>query len=241
MSPNPLRTKYKLIGAIAFVVIAGVVIYIYRVPIWEKIEYYYAFFSNREQVKAFISSFGALAPVIFICIQMFQVLFAPIPGEATGFIGGYLFGTWPGFLYSSIALTVGSWLNFCIGRFFGKRYIRRLVPPRHLEKFDQLLNRQGILVIFLLFVFPGFPKDYFCFFLGLSHLPLRAFLVLSAIGRMPGTLMLSMQGAFLFERKFGLSALMLSACLAVVYIAYRYREKLYALIESVNHKSSNSD
>ena len=103
-------------------------------------------------------------------IQILQVIFAPVPGEATGFIGGYLFGTIKGFLYSSIALTIGSWINFAIGRFFGERYVRKLIPPAKFEKFDRILKHQGVIIIFFLFVFPGFPKDYLCLFLGLSTL-----------------------------------------------------------------------
>ncbi len=78
---------------------------------------------------------------------MLQVIFAPVPGEATGFIGGYLFGTFKGFFFSSIGLTIGSWLNFIIGRFLGERYIRKLIPAGPLERFDKALKRQGIFVI----------------------------------------------------------------------------------------------
>jgi len=51
-----------------------------------------------------------VAPVIFIGLQALQVVVvvAPIPGEVTGILGGYLFGEWLGFLYSTIGLTLGS-------------------------------------------------------------------------------------------------------------------------------------
>ena len=93
-------------------IVFGVAGFWYRVPIWEKMVDLYRLFSDREQVELLISSFGTSAPPVFILIQILQVIFAPVPGEATGFIGGYLFGTLPGFIYSSIGLTVGSWLNF---------------------------------------------------------------------------------------------------------------------------------
>ena len=85
-------------------------------------------------------------------IQILQVIFAPVPGEATGFIGGFLFGTIPGFIYSSIGLTIGSWLNFMIGRLLGRRFVRKLIPTPQLTKIDAMLKRQGIIVVFILFV-----------------------------------------------------------------------------------------
>jgi uncharacterized membrane protein YdjX (TVP38/TMEM64 family) len=174
------------------------------------------------------------APLVFMGIQVLQVIVAPIPGEATGVIGGYLFGTLNVFIYSSLALTVGSWVNFAIGRLLGRRYVRKMIPETYLDRMDFLLRHQGILVVFILFVIPGFPKDYLCLFLGVSALPIRAFLLLAAIGRMPGTLMLSLQGASLFDGNYTALAALFGACLLIVYLAYRYRESLYRWIEKQN-------
>ena len=172
--------------------------------------------------------------MVFITLQILQVLFAPFPGEATGFIGGFLFGTAKGFIYSSIGLTVGSWINFTIGRFLGKRYIRKMIPSNQLDRLDTIVKRQGIIVIFILFVFPGFPKDYFSLFLGLSAIPTKVFIIIAAIGRMPGTLMLSLQGSYVFEQKYGWFALILSLCLILIYFGYKYRDDLYEWLERFN-------
>lgn len=210
--------------------------YLYRVELAEIVAKFFNFFSDRERISTTIESFGASAPVVFMMVQLFQVLFAPIPGEASGFIGGYLFGTTLGFLYSSIALTAGSWLNFVIGRFLGKRYIRKLIPAVHLTRFDTILKRQGIIVIFLLFIFPGFPKDYLCLFLGLSAIPAKVFILLATIGRMPGTFMLSLQGASISEQNYPLFALVIGISLVIVFFAYQHRDALYQWVERLNNK-----
>ncbi|MEA3427812.1 MAG: hypothetical protein U9Q84_01045, partial [Thermodesulfobacteriota bacterium] len=62
--------------------------YFYRVQLWASVTHYYIFFIDREKIATFITSFGMAAPVIFMIIQTLQVIFAPVPGEATGFIGG---------------------------------------------------------------------------------------------------------------------------------------------------------
>ncbi len=227
------RYKFFLIFILLIAFFLG---YFYRVPLWGKITHYYLLFTNKDQIKTFITSFGSGAPIVFILIQILQVLFAPIPGEATGFIGGYLFGASKGFLYSSLGLTAGSWIIFVIGRLLGKRYVRKLIPIKQLDRFDLLVKRQGVVVLFLFFLIPGFPKDYLCFFLGLSDLPIRVFIIITAIGRMPGTYMLSLQGAFLYEQMYGLFALILGLCVLVAFFAYRYREPLYRWIERLNNK-----
>ena len=234
MPPKPVSDKFKILILFS-ICVAVLLAYFYRIPIWEKIVQYYIFFSDGEKVKAFVTFFGPAAPLIFIIIQILQVMLAPIPGEATGFIGGYLFGTAKGFLYSSIALTIGSWINFLIGRFLGKRYIRKLLPAHTLTRFDFIFKRQGIIIIFLLFVLPGFPKDYLCFFVGLSAIPIKVFIILAAIGRMPGTLLLSLQGSTLFEQEYGLFAIIFGLCIICAFLGYRYQESLYQWIAKFNN------
>ena len=227
--------KYK-ISIIVTLIVFGFAVFWFRFPIWEKITDSYQLFFDREKIRLLISSFGTSAPPVFMLIQILQVLFAPVPGEATGFIGGYLFGTLPGFIYSSIALTVGSWLNFVIGRFLGERYVRKRIPTHQFQKIDRMVKRQGVIVLFILFLFPGFPKDYLCLALGVSTLPMKIFLLLAGIGRMPGTFALSLQGAFLYEQNYVLLGVMIAACLVLALLCYGYRERIYLWIEKIEKK-----
>jgi uncharacterized membrane protein YdjX (TVP38/TMEM64 family) len=217
-------------------IILGIVGFWFRIPIGEKISDFYRLFSDREKIRLLISSFGVVAPPVFILIQILQVIFAPVPGEATGLIGGYLFGALPGFIYSSIGLTAGSWLNFLIGRFLGERYVRKRIPAHQFQKIDELIKRQGVIALFILFLFPGFPKDYLCLALGLSTLPTRIFILLAGIGRMPGTFALSLQGAFLYKKNYAMLGVMIGASLILLLLCYSYRKKIYLWIENIENK-----
>jgi uncharacterized membrane protein YdjX (TVP38/TMEM64 family) len=214
--------------------------YWFRAPLLEGARLAFELLTDRERVEAFVASFGTAAPLVFMAIQVLQVIFAPIPGEATGFVGGYLFGAYAGCFYSTIALGVGSWINFSIGRYFGKRWVRRMVAADKIERYDYLLRHQGLLVVFLFFLFPGFPKDYLCLFLGVSTIPMRVFLPMATLGRIPGTLMLSLQGALVFEKNYLVFCLVLAINIIAVYFAYRYREALYKWVEKINGQSSQT-
>ncbi|MDI6755743.1 MAG: VTT domain-containing protein, partial [Thermodesulfobacteriota bacterium] len=152
------------------------------------------FFSNRDKLSDFVASFGYFAPLTFIGLQIFQVIFAPIPGELSGFIGGYLFGIGPGLVYSTIGLTIGSLSNFLISRRLGLPFVRRFVGQELMAKFDYLMEHQGAFFAFIFFLIPGMPKDYFCYLLGLSPMHIITFFVVSFVGRIPGTLLLNLQG-----------------------------------------------
>ena len=155
----------------------------------------YSFFSDREKITSFLGRFGPLSVIIFIGIQILQVLFAPIPGEVTGFIGGYVYGMLPGTLYSTIGLTIGSWLAFALSRTLGMPFVERIVSPETIRKYDHIMRHQGTWVAFFLFLIPGFPKDALCYILGLSHIRIKTFLIITTVGRLLGTAMLSAQGS----------------------------------------------
>ena len=231
-----MKDAKKIIIFLIVFTLLMILVAVYKDILWEEFKAFCSFIADRDRVKDFIISFGAMAPLVFIIIQVLQVIFAPLPGEATGFIGGYLFGASQGFLYSSIGLAAGSCINFLIGRFLivrflGISYIRRLIPPKKLKKLNVFTTNNGLFLIFILFVFPGFPKDYFCLFLGISEIPFKIFIILASIGRMPGTLLLSLQGASLFEKDYLVFAFVSGLCLISILFAFLYREKMYQWIK----------
>lgn len=235
-----LRQYFERIWPVlALLAVAGLfLIYWFREPLLGEAAKLLDLLTERERFKTYVNSFGASAPLVFMGIQILQVILAPIPGELTGVIGGALFGAFKGCLYSSLALTIGSLINFGIGRFMGKRWVRRFIPPHRFDRLDHLVRHQGVLVAFILFLVPGFPKDYLCLFLGISTIPVRVFVLMAAIGRIPGTLMLSLQGALVFERNYLVFWLVVMANLVVVYYGYQYRESLYRWIEKINRQST---
>jgi uncharacterized membrane protein YdjX (TVP38/TMEM64 family) len=210
-------------------------------PLWERIAIWRAFLGDQEKVEAFLRTWGSVgAPLAFVGAQVLQVLFAPIPGEASGFAGGYLFGTLPGFVYSTIGLTAGSAINFALGRILGRRYVAKWIPGNYLRRFDALAKRQGAILFFLFFVLPGFPKDYLCIFLGLTSLSLKVFILMAVVGRMPGTFMLSLQGAQVFQKDHTTLAVLVALTLAFVIPAYIWRERIYDWIDRLNGVNTES-
>lgn len=232
--PEPSSTRtYKiwwLLAGLAVVALGLYLVWQFRQPLWEWLAPAYEFLTDKNRVKTAIEASGPLAPLWFIVIQACQVILAPIPGEATGFIGGYLFGVPLGLLYSTLGLALGSMAAFLLGHWLGKRFVTRMVSPETMQRFDFLMERQGALIAFILFLIPGFPKDYLSFILGLSPMDLWVFLVICTVGRLPGTLMLTLQGAQVYKGNYLASLILVGICVVLAALAYYFRENLYKLI-----------
>jgi uncharacterized membrane protein YdjX (TVP38/TMEM64 family) len=109
--------------------------------------------------------------------------------------------------------------------------VERFVSGEVLHKFDFLTTNTGAAICFLLFLFPGFPKDYLCYLLGLSRMRLRTFLMVSVIGRLPGTYLLTMHGASIRNQQYMAAAIFAVVAAVILVFAYLYRGRIYDWIK----------
>ena len=181
---------------------------------------------DKKFLKQTLRQLGILAPIVFILLQALQVIISPIPGEATGFLGGYLFGEWLGLIYSTIGLTLGSVVAFWIGRWLGEHYVRNLVSKETWARLGFIVEAEGAILCFIIFVIPGLPKDMMCYLFGISPMPLWVFALVSGIGRIPGTWVLSTQGAHVESGDYRYTILITAICAAVALPLYYYRHRL---------------
>lgn len=231
---NQSRSWKSILGLALLLVGVCLLLYFYR-DAYHGFREALRFFSSRRRVSAYIASFGSKAPFAFIGLQFLQVMVAPIPGEFSGFIGGYLLGTLAGFWYSTIGLTLGSWAAFMISRWFGLPLVRRFVGKEIMDKFGYLMEHQGALFSFMFFLIPGLPKDFFRYLLGLSPMHVLTFVVVSTVGRIPGTLLLSMEGETLRAAEYRAFFVFLGIGLIALILAFAYRDRIEHWLKHRKH------
>lgn len=183
-------------------------------------------FSDLESAKIWINHLGAWAPLIFIGLVILQVLFAPIPGQAAGFAGGYVFGVALGTLYSMIGLIIGSFIAFTLARKLGRPFVEKVVKKEILEKFDKVVLNKGVFTLFLIYLLPFFPDDAICYIAGLTKVKIRTLVVVSALGRLPGFIILSLVGAGFASENSIFSMVLLGAVVLLSLLVYFNRNRL---------------
>src|ERR1700730_760137 len=188
-------------------------------------------FHDNQYMKDKLVEWGAAAPVIFILIQALQVIVAPIPGEVTGILGGFVFGQWLGLIYSTIGLTIGSPVGLGLGRWLGDSYVRNLVSEETWNKLGFIVEAEGTILCFIIYLIPGLPKDIICYLFGLSPMPFWVFAVVQTLGRIPGTWVLSAQGAKTATGHY-IEVLLLTAIVAALAVPLYYaRHRIMAWFE----------
>jgi uncharacterized membrane protein YdjX (TVP38/TMEM64 family) len=233
----------RILLGLSFVALMVLMFYVYHEGAWRDVIRFYRFFFDPRRLRVFVQSFGSFAAVIFVLVQTFQVVFAPVPGEITGFVGGLLFGKVSGVVLSTIGLTLGSLLAFGITRSFGLTFVEKVVKKEYIDKFNYFVTHRGLYVTFIFFLIPGFPKDSLCYLLGLTHMRLVDFLLMNIFGRLPGTLMLTLQGNAVKEGKYqAFVALLIASIVLMVglYLARNYMIRFFGhIISSVLKKKKD--
>src|SRR5256886_8353129 len=195
---------------------------------------------DKKFLKETVTSWGWMAPLVFIAIQALQVIISPIPGEITGPVGGALFGTWLGLLYSTIGLTLGTLFCFWVGRKWGEPLVRPWLSEHHWNRMNFVLEAEGAIICFVLYLIPGFPKDIISYLFGISPMPFWLFAVVSTIGRLPGTVISSYFGAHVAEHQYIYAIAFLAIVIAGCLPLYYYRDHLLKRLHKPKARGSKA-
>jgi uncharacterized membrane protein YdjX (TVP38/TMEM64 family) len=195
-------------------------------------------FTDTERAKEVIERAGPWGPLVFIAMQIGQVFFAPIPGQVTGFAGGYLFGTGLGTLYTIIGATIGFTLIFMLSRKLGRPFVGKFVNKKTMEKFDYIADSNGPFVLFLIFLLPVFPDDLICYLAGLTKIPIRTLILISLAGRLPGYLILSFTGNGTADGNIQMVAIIVGVLMILSAFAFWKRVQLEAFVKRISEKRS---
>lgn len=151
------------------------------------------FFGSQEAIRNFVNQFGIFAPIAFIVLQILQVVVTPLSHYTVSIAGGFIFGTWQGFVYNWIGRVIGTAIAFYLGRYFGRKIIKRVVKPETINKYDYYFDK-GKILLFLAYFLPLFPDDELSYLAGFSAMEPKIFLPLMAIGHVSGSLSLAYIG-----------------------------------------------
>ena len=141
-------------------------------------------FDDSDLLVNRIKSYGLIAPIIFLLIQIVQVVFPVIPGGASCLVGVLAFGPIEGFIYNYVGLTLGSCISFFLSLNYGLPLINKLFQKETVDKYLKYIRTKKFEKVFFWGIFlPGAPDDLLCYIAGISGLTFLRFFFLFLIGK----------------------------------------------------------
>ena len=158
---------------------------------------------SQEGFRDYVRSFGALGPLVVLGLQVLQVFIALIPGEIVESAAGYILGPWLGTSICYLGIAMASTMIFMLTRRYGVRLVEVFISRKKIKELRFLNTEQKRNnLIFLLFFIPGTPKDLLTYFVGLTDIRLRTFLVLSLVARIPSVITSTFGGHLLGQERY---------------------------------------
>jgi uncharacterized membrane protein YdjX (TVP38/TMEM64 family) len=151
---------------------------------------------DQEALRVYVSRVGLLGPLVLALLQFIQMLVAFVPGHLLTVAGGYLYGFPLGLALNLVLLICIAQLLFLLARRAGRPLALRLASPALLERLDGMLEREGFPILLITYLLPFMPGDAMNLVAGLSSISARRFLAASILGRLPGTVLLTLVGAY---------------------------------------------
>ena len=212
-------TVFKFAGLVAFIVIMIVIV----AAAWPYITDVFSE-GGVERLVERVQNAGPAGVLILLGMQFLQIVVAFIPGEVVQLAAGLMYGPWLGALIILVGCVISSTIIYKLVHALGAPFVQGMVSTEHLEKF-RAFEKSGKLdiVVFILFLIPGMPKDVFTYIVPLTDMPYKKFITLTTIGRIPGVVGSTYAAAgFASGEVVGpIVVLILLAVIAVVAIVFR--------------------
>ena len=192
--------KIKLTEHKQYIVLSAVLLFFLYIGY----EYYFKYsymLKNPNILKSVILSYGNFSILVFILMQVLQVVAFFIPGEFIQIAGGYIFGTFLGGLMSLMGITLGSAMVYFISNKYGKPFVDKLISQKEVKLFKKILKAGSKkIVVFMFYLIPGIPKDALAYICGVSDISFNDFFIYSTLGRIPGIFISSYFGQRIYAR-----------------------------------------
>ena len=134
-------------------------------------------FKDLDSLRGLVGDSIILSPIIFILIQILQVVIPIIPGGISTAAGVLIFGPYAGFIYNYVGICIGSIIIFLLGRRYGKPFILSMISDKTYNKYIGWLDNQNRFEkLFALAIFlPVAPDDALCLMAGLTNISVKKF------------------------------------------------------------------
>lgn len=183
--------------------------------------------SEPARFRDWIHSFGYYGVLVFIFIQILQIVIAAVPGEVVQIAGGYIYGTWLGTLYLIIGVIIGSVVVFYASRLLGYPLVQAVVTEKRLTHLRSLIeNPKADIALFILFLLPGLPKDILSYIAGLTPINPLKFLIIAMLARVPALFVSAYIGTNLQTENYLTVIVFSSLAVILFFIGFYFKNQL---------------
>lgn len=175
MSTKTSRRLINILTIVSTIIIILLTIYWYKLGI----------FDSQAKMRAYLADKQIIGPIIFVLIQVVQVVIPIIPGGISLLGGVVFFGPLWGFVYNYVGICLGSIIIFFLARYYGKPFVLHLVSEETYQKYMKWTKNQKKYNWFfaICIIAPVAPDDVLCMISGLTEMKFSTYFWIIILGK----------------------------------------------------------
>ena len=166
---NYVKIIFKIIS---LMIILGIIVFMVCV-------FKLGIFDDKLVLTNYIKILGFMAPLIFVLLQILQVIIPIVPGGVSCMVGVLVFGPVLGFIYNYIGLIIGSIIVYYLSNKYGISLIKKIFKEEVIMKYLKYIDNNGFNKLFIMaIILPWFPDDLLCYIAGISNITFKSFVLI---------------------------------------------------------------
>ncbi len=196
-----------------------------------------------EKLTVIIKDTGKWGMLLYVVIQILQVVILPLPAAVCYIPGSRIWGALPATLLASFGVITGSVIAYFIGRIFGKKAVEWIAGKDSVEKYASYIGNKGKIIFLLMQILPFFPDDILCMVAGLTAMSFPFFIVTIILVR-PVIIALYCYlgtGSIIPFSGWGIPVwfAIFAVCIVLAVLSLKYQDKLEKWLVSKFRKNKN--
>lgn len=194
-----------------------------------------------------IKSTGKYGMLVFVIIQILQVVILPLPAVVCYVPGSAIWGPLTATLLASVGVLIGSLTAYALGKFFGKRVVIWIAGKENTEKYVSYIGKRGKFLFVIMQILPFFPDDILCLVAGLTSMNFIFFLATMVIVRpcIIATYCFLGSGTVIPFSGWGIPVwiAIFAVCIVLVILSFKYQDKFeqWLATKFTRQKSANKE
>ena len=181
---------------------------------------------DKEALQNWIRQLGPLAPVVFMLLNMVQIVVAPIPGYPVQALGGVLFGFLPGSVYTVAGMVAGGVLAAWLARRLGRPWLEKRLGTEQLDYWAGVAHINSFWTWWIILLIPLGDVPYFI--AGLTKIRLSTFALAILLSRGPFTIFIVWTAHNAVDLPFQYFVLMIVVVLIMVGLGFSQAKRIEA-------------
>lgn len=193
---NKDSLKYKIaVFVVYFIFVTALTVAL--VPLWKLLSGE----NGMENFRNILESYKSYSVIIFLLVQTVQVIVVLVP--PVQIVGGMLFGGLFGSILSIVGVWIGSALTYWLVKTAGVPLVEAIISKKNIKKFGFLENTERVsMVLFVLYLIPGTPKDALTYLVPLTKIDIKQFLFVVLPARIPSIVISALLGSSIYKENY---------------------------------------